>query len=343
MKKNMLFFTLFTCCVIFLSSNTEAQDSENKTKILKPGSHVRSRLEKDIRIDKSLSVKLEDEGVYCGPVDLNIYFLDLDNNKSNVEQIEVIDDDTWCYYHDLFSDVFDSEIYWFGMIDGIVENVIDCSYNILGEDGKSLGIWTFSYVTLSPTEERHGDYLMRPDIVNPIKELAESDRNNGAVIVKTVNKDLIVGRRPELSTLRSLPSWMENVHKKDYNFGKLLKEIGFNTDMGDYTIELYSSDGNDSDCEAIIIKRSDGLKCKLDGLREYKASIVTPDYYQGEYAELGCIDVSWPGVGEYTILDGDLYGAFNLIKQKYPDVGKAFYVKKDNKNFTLTKSGNLLH
>ena len=342
MKQNLLFLTLFIGCILSLSSNIDAQNNQNKTKILKPSAYRMSRIEKDNRIVESMKIELEPEGVYCNPVNLNLYSLDLDNNKSSVEQIEVIDDDTWCYYHDLFSGIFDLETYWFNMIDGIVESVLDCSYNIMGEDGKSIGVWTFSYITLSPTEKWHGDYLMRPDIVNPIKKLAESDRNNGAVTVKTVNKDLIVGRRLKMSTLRSLPSWMEDIYKKDYNFGKVLKEIGFNTDMGDYTIELYSSDGNDSNCEAIIIKRSDGLKCKLDGLREYKASIVSPDFYQGEYAEIGCIDVSWPGVGEFTILDGDLYGAFDLIKQKYPDVGKAFYIKTDKTNFTLTKSGNLL-
>lgn len=341
MKENLLIFALFNCCVILFSLQTEAQDSNNRTEISRPTRQRTIWLAKDGRID-TLKFRLEDEGVYCSPVNLNLFFLDLDNNKSNVEQIEVIDDDTRCYNGSLNSTIFDLEMYWFNMIDGIVESVVDCSYNVMGEDGKSIGIWTFSYVTLYPTQKGHGDYLMRPDIVNPIKEFAESNRNNGAVTVKTVNKDLIVGRRLKMSTLRSLPSWMEDIYKKDYNFGKVLKEIGFNTDMGDYTIELYSSDGNDSNCEAIIIKRSDGLKCKLDGLREYKASIVSPDFYQGEYAKIGCIDVSWPGVGEFTILDGDLYGAFDLIKQKYPDVGKAFYIKTDKTNFTLTKSGNLL-
>lgn len=340
MKENLLIFALFNCCVILFSLQTEAQDSNNRTEISRPTRQRTIWLAKDGRID-TLKFRLEDEGVYCSPVNLNLFFLDLDNNKSNVEQIEVIDDDTRCYNGSLNSTIFDLEMYWFGMIDGIVESVVDCSYNVMGEDGKSIGIWTFSYVTLYPTQKGHGDYLMRPDIVNPIKEFAESNRNNGAVTVKTVKKNAIAGRLG-LSTARcDLPSWIEEVHKKEYDFGLLLKEFNWKNDMGEYTIELYSSDGNDSDCEAVIIKRSDGLKCKLDGLREYKASIVTPDYYQGEYAELGCIDVSWPGVAEFTILDPDVYAAFHEIKQKYPNVGKAFYVKTEKKYFTLTEFGDL--
>lgn len=334
MKYFFLIIFLFSWCVLALSSTTDAQEVFDRKKVLKIAVN-----KKDERIVDKMAIKLCDEGFFCpGSVDLNYYFINLDNIKSNVEQVEVHDDES--YWRAI---QWDQDYDWWdwNTIYGIVESVIDCNYNIMGEDGRSVGIWSFSYVYILPTLKGSATFLMRPDIVNPIKEFAKSDRNNGAVNIKTINKNGIVGRLG-LSTARDLPSWMEDLHKKDYNFGKLLKEIYFNTDKGDYTIKLYSSDGNESDCEAIIINRSDGLKCKLDGLRDYKVWIDSPDFYQGEYAEIGCIDVSWPGVGEFTILDDDLYGAFNIIKQKHPDVGKAFYVKSQESNCRLTRDGYLM-
>lgn len=321
--------------MVSLSSISAAQ--EKKTNVL--NFHRNQRIiEKDIRIVNSQRFKIADESEYCSPSigdNLNLYFLDLDNNKSNVEQIEIIDDDTWSYYLDLYASER-LDLYKFHEIDGVVKSINECNYVVMGEDGKSIGTWSFSYVSLSPRYEG-GYFILRPDIVKSIKEFALSNRNNGAVTIKTINRNAII-RRNTFNTFGKLSSWIQETQKKEYNFGTFLKNVNWKSDMGEYTIELYSSDGNDSDCETIIIKRSDGLKCKLDGIREYKATIYSPDFYKGEYVELGCIDVSWPGVGKFTILDSDVYATFREIKKTYPNVGKAFYVEKKDESLLLTKN-----
>ncbi len=277
------------------------------------------------------------EGFFDDDPELYFYFLDNDGNKSNVEQVEVVHSETSC----LERDINTTQEISFNDIYGVVRGLNNCNYNIVGDDGKSIGVWSFSYVTLTNPLEA-GDYLMRPDIVNTVQKFVASSRNNSAIETKNINKNAVVGRSG-MSTLKSLDlSWIDETRKNNYNFGTKLKEFNWETDNGIYTVSLYSSDGNNDDCETLILERSDGLRCKLDGLRELKVQIASPDFYNGEYAEVGCIDVSWPNVGKYTILDPDVYNALKEVKQQYPAVGKAYSVSNQKDYVELTGSGNML-
>ena len=288
---------------------------------------------KDPRVVDSDSFDMG-KGFYSDNPELYLYYLNTDNNRSNVEQVEAISDETSAKIS-VWGEMDFNDIY------GVVKGLNNCNYNIVGDDGKSIGVWSFSYATVTSTDGS-GSYIMRPDIVNSVKEFASSSKNNGAIDVRTINKDAVVGRLG-MSTARSIDlSWIDEVRKNNYNFGTKLKEFNWETDNGAYNVSLYSSDGNDNDCETIIIERSDGLKCKLDGLRELKVQIVSPDFYNGEYAEIGCIDVSWPNVGKYTILDSDVYNALKEIKQKYPNVGKAYSVCNQKNYVELSSGGNIL-
>lgn len=271
------------------------------------------------------------EGFYSSNPELHLYYLNTDGNKSNVEQLEAISGETSAKisyvgetdFHDIY---------------GVIKSLNNCNYNIVGDDGKSIGIWSFSYATIT-SAGGSGSYIMRPDVVNSVKEFASSTRNNGAIEIKNINKDAVVGRLG-MSTARTVDlSWIDETRKNNYNFGTKLKEINLETNNGVYKVNLYSSDGNNDDCETIIIERSDGLRCKLDGLRELKVQIISPDYYNDEYAEIGCIDVSWPKVGKYTILDSKLYSTLVQIKQRYPEIGKAYIADTQNSNVKLSKDG----
>ena len=314
-------------------NTVQAQNNTDRPTISVTSTHSRALSNPKVVDSKSFSMP---EGFFDDDPELYFYYLDNDGNKASVEQVEVIHSETSC----LERDINTTQRISFNDIYGIVKSLNNCNYNIVGDDGKSIGIWSFSYATLTNPLEA-GDYLMRPDIVNSVKEFASSSKNNGAVEIRNINKNAVVWRSG-MSTLRSVDlSWIDKTRKNNYNFGSKIREVNFETDNGEYAISFYSSDSNSDDCETVILERSDGLRCKLDGLRELKIQIASPDFYNGEYAEVGCIDVSWPNVGKYTILDDNLYDALFTVKQKHPEMGKAYTVRSQKDYMELTDSGNM--
>lgn len=273
------------------------------------------------------------EGFIVKNNELHLTFYDLDNNGNTIEKIEAVSDETSARVDVLGTDVDFHDIY------GNIKSINKCNYNVVGDDGVSVGTWTVPYVTLDGLKGS-GQYLMRLDIVEAIEKFANSKENNGAVEINNIDRNLKIG----YSTI----STIGDVHKfkvPSYfllDLGKKLKDYNLQTAIGDYKLTLYSNDGNDGDYEYVFVERSDGFYGIVERIRELDIQIVSPDYYYEERAKLACvIDLKCTNKDKYTILDPELYSILLQLKEKNPEIGKAYETTTEEYPVTLTPIGTM--
>lgn len=277
------------------------------------------------------------KGFYEENDSLRIEYYDLNGNNADIENVRAESNETetkMAVEGGVFGDGFN-----FHDIYGNIKSINKCNYNVVGDDGVSVGIWTVPYVTLDGLKGS-GQYLMRLDIVEAIEKFANSKENNGAVEIRNIDRNLKIG----YSTI----STIGDVHKfkvPSYfllDLGKKLKDYNLQTAIGDYKLTLYSNDGNDGDYEYVFVERSDGFYGIVERIRELDIQIVSPDYYYEERAKLACvIDLKCTNKDKYTILDPELYSILLQLKEKNPEIGKAYETTTEEYPVTLTPIGTM--
>lgn len=265
------------------------------------------------------------KGFYEEKDSLHLKYYDLNGDNADIENIRAESNETGIKLA-VKDELNFRDIY------GDVKSINKCNYNVVGDDGVSVGTWAVSYVTLNG-QKGSGQYLMRPEIVNALEEFANSDKNNGAVEINNFDKNLQIGyssvRNP--SNIRKLNG--EYIFNTQQNFGEKLEEFNLETSIDKYNLTLYESG------DFVVERLSDGFKGIVEKARELDVQIISPDYYNDEQAQIGCIDLKWPNAGKYTILEPGLYSALLQIKEEYPKIGKAYETTVETYPVTLTDDG----
>lgn len=266
------------------------------------------------------------------PDDLVIQFYDRDGNKSTTEEIFLFSKITKKYalmYPELEMGRYD--------INSAVKGINNFKLKIVGDDGKLMGTYTQSQVEMQDLGS-----LSNPDIVGYITDFLSSDKNNTNIAVRNVSNTLLPAGNFGLSARKKLDtSWIEKAKQNDnYNWGEVVKSGQVSTQQGDYYFTFHSSDKNPDDVEAIVVRRSDGLRFKLEGLKELIIHNETNDGYQDSFA-VGCINISWPNVGKFTIFDNELYNfLFEMARDK--NLGKSISITSSERTIELLSDGNVM-
>lgn len=265
-------------------------------------------------------------------IDLSAEFYDKDGVSSTAEMVTMVSSSTVNKKNaGLPLDRYD--------IHASVESLTDYSFNVVGDDGKSLGTITYSQLNL-----KGGKAISLSNVVSDMREFANSPKNK-AFPVKKVNVKLIPKRDMGLRTFidgatEFGTSWIQKVKAVPENFGDVVNTAKFSTGAGEYNIDFYSSDGNPANYETIVVKRDDGLKFKLDGLKQLDLTFATNDGNRDEKVSIPIIDVSWPKVGQYSIFDNELFNAlYNISQEK--DFNNAFKISILDRKVSVNKSGGL--
>ena len=244
--------------------------------------------------------------------------LDLTRKKQPTSFLEVIYSSGFIYYD--FHDIM-----------GGIKSINKCNYNVVGDDGVSVGTWTVPYVTLDGPEDA-GKYLMRPDIVEAIEKFANSKENNGAVEIRNIDRNLKIGYST-ISTIGDVHKFNVKYDNPPKKLGEKLEEFNLETSIDKYNLALYESG------DFVVERLSDGLKGIVEKARELDVIIVSPDYYNKEQAQIGCIDLKWSETSKFTILEPGLYSSLLKIKKEYPEIGKAYETTTEEYQVTLTPTG----
>lgn len=262
------------------------------------------------------------------PQNLFISFLDENGNKNNIERVRLESAKT-------VSDMSEYPGMQLGFSDilGEAQSLNNYSLRIVGDDGIAMGTLRISEVALTD-----GKNLMHPDVVDFIRNFANSPKNNGAIEIRNVTNTLLPNANFGLTARKKLDtSWIQKIKESNYNWGTKITQRELSTQVGNYKISFYSSDNNSNDAEAIIVERDDGVKFKLDGIRELNIKIKSNDGYIDE-SSLGCLDISWPGVGKFTIFDNELFNTAYSIATKQ-DTGKSLRVTASERVLSLLPGG----
>lgn len=258
---------------------------------------------------------------------LHLEYYDLDGNNTDTEKVRAELDETRFknrYYYDIdFSDIY-----------GDVKSINKCNYNVVGDDGVSVGTWTISYVTLDGLKGS-GQYLMRPDIVEAVEKFANSKENNGAVEIRNIDNNLQIGYS-SVRTPYNIGKIKEEYVFNTQNLGEKLEEFELETSIDKYNLALFESG------DFVVERLSDGLKGIVEKARELDVIIVSPDYYNKEQAQIGCIDLKWSETSKFTILEPGLYSSLLKIKKEYPEIGKAYETTTEKYRVQLTPSYGLM-
>lgn len=265
-------------------------------------------------------------------VNLTAEFYDRDGVSSTTEVVNMISSGTE-------NKIFADEPLDRYDINAPIENLTDYSFNIVGDDGNSLGTLTYSQLNL-----KGGKAISVSNVVSDMREFANSSENN-AFQIKKVNVNLIpkrgVGLRTFIEgTTEFGTSWIQKVNNVPYNFGDVVNTAKFSTQAGEYNIDFYSSDGNPRNYETVVVRRDDGLKFKLDGLTQLDLTFATNDGNKDEKVSIPLIDVSWPKVGQYSIFDNELFNALYTLSQE-DDFNKAFKISIFDRKVSVNKFGGL--
>lgn len=262
--------------------------------------------------------------ILLGPADFKLKYINNDNNPSTVESVLAESDGTsttlllegadYCY---------DDDIY------GQVKSLNDYKYDVVGDDGRSYGTWTFSQLIIENDSglPKKQPTIMNPDIIEDVRKFALSSSNNNAVEIKTIEDVVLPQRDFGLTTFKKLDtSWVER-SKSDKFYHNGYTAAQFTSQVASYGIVFVSHDDNPDDYEEIIIMRDDGARFRLDRLRQLNLTVKTEDRYgEGEKITLNCLDISCIHGGKYTIYDDELYF---LLANTFKD-------KKNNGGIKLT-------
>lgn len=257
---------------------------------------------------------------------LHIKYYDLNGDNTNIEMVRG-EASTTSTKMALLWEVDFHDIY------GNIKSINKCNYNVVGDDGVSVGTWTFSYVTLDGPEDA-GQYLMNPEFVEAIEKFANSKENNGAVEIRNIDRNLKIGYST-ISTIGDVHKFNVKYDNPPKKLGEKLEEFNLETSIDKYNLALYESG------DFVVERLSDGLKGIVEKARELDVIIESPDYYNKEQAQIGCIDLKWSETSKFTILEPGLYSSLLKIKEEYPEIGKAYETTTEEYPVTLTPIGTM--
>ncbi len=226
-----------------------------------------------------------------------------------------------------------------------VKSINNYQLSLVGADGNAVGSIKHSQLELRGVANNEGRRKYYPianeQIVNDFTSFANSDRNNGAIQIRSVKNTLYAAPGKMPSTYNKVnTSWMDKTKEGNFNFGTLLKEDNLSTQKNNYTLKFYSSDNKDNDVETILCEREDGVRFKIDGLRVLNLKVVAEESYDDSPMSLGCIDISWPNVGKFTIFDNDLFTSLAKLGQ-YSNFTKAVNLSQSNYNIMINSDGSI--
>lgn len=230
--------------------------------------------------------------------------------------------------------------------DADVKSINNYELSLVGADGNKVGTIRHSQLELRgmPNNEGRRKYypIANETIVNDFVSFANSKKNNGAIQVRNVKNTLVASPGKMPSTFNKLDtSWMEKTKQGSFDFGTLVKKDNFSTEKNNYTIKFYSSDNNGSDIETITCEREDGVRFKIDGLRVINLKLIAEESYNDDPMPFGCIDISWPNVGKFTIFDNELFTALAGLAQ-YKNFAGAVNLSQIDYNIMINSDGSVL-
>ena len=263
-------------------------------------------------------------------MDLRVEYIDSDGDYSTVESVHFSKDKT-------VNKMMNGEPMGVYDIYGGVKSLTDYRFNVIGDDGKSLGTIVYSQLILSDGHE-----ISLGNIVEDMRNFSSSSKNN-AFKVKKVDVDLVPGLDASLQAKHVSKfdtSWVQQTRNKYYDFGKKILSGDLKTSQGNYKMSFYSKDGDNGNFETVVVERDDGLRFKLDGITQLELMFATADGNKEEKISLGMINVSWPNLGEHAIFDNELFNEIFRLTQD-SKFNNAFSASIIDKKVTVTQSGIL--
>ena len=211
----------------------------------------------------------------------------------------------------------------------------------MGSDGRSHGTWKYSQLIMDEGGNSKHEYsLAYPGVIEDVLEDMNSPANNTDFEIKNITRPLYPGYGGGLSSYREPDlSWIQKVKDTPCNFGSPCFLAEVQTQVGKYSIIAFSNDSDRGNYETLVFNRDDGLKFKLDGLRQMDIVVETDDIRYNENIVLNAIDISWPNVGKFTIYDDELFNALLDMAQQDKDNNNAIPVFVETVDCTVSESG----
>lgn len=224
---------------------------------------------------------------------------------------------------------------------GGVQSLNKYAFDIVGSDGRSYGTWNYQQLILDdvipggPKEYK----LSHPKIIEDVLKDMNTPVNNTGFKVKNIARPLYPGSGGGLTSLGKTDlSWVQKVKDTPCNFGSPCFLAEVQTQVGKYSIIAFSNDSDGVNYETLIFNRDDGLKFKLDGLRQLDMTVKT-DEENKENILLNAIDISWPNVGKFTIYDDELFNALLDMAQQDKDNNNAIPVYVETADYIVSEPG----
>ncbi len=258
---------------------------------------------------------------YGGKQALEISYIDTDGRPSTFESIRMESENCISSQVDENND-----------FSGYAKSLCNYNFSIVGDDGKEYGQWKYSQVAFAQDKDKNSPatfFVARPNVINIVKNIINSDGNNNSISVKNISKTLYPKRDGALTTIdKRNKAELYRQKVVPSNFGYQVFEGEITTQVGKYKIIGYTNDSNKNNYEFLVLQRDDGLNVKLDGIRQVSLNLNTQDDHSDDNITLNCIDVSWPNVGEFSIYDDELFAA--LLNTAYKD-------SRNNKSIKVTE------
>ncbi len=239
---------------------------------------------------------------------IKVKYMDRNNNPSDIERIKIFQDG---YNYTTYAGLERSD---FNL--GI-KSINDYTVNIYGSDGrlgKCIGTTHIVVGGYYPSDKEEDRYLAREDLVKSLMVFAKSPRNN-AFPLKEVTMNVFPNMiRSDFSMRQPDFSWVKRTGLLNTNYGaRVFGSANVKTTFGTYNVTFYSNDGNSGNYETVVITRDDGLRCKVDRLRETELRFRTDDGFYDSII-IKFIDISDPMAGKFSIIDDVMYDSLMTLK-----------------------------
>lgn len=261
-----------------------------------------------IRKQKYKADIIEENDVYVQKYyPAEIVYYDRDKNASSIERVSVNQD------IGLYSASYNNR----AEFSLPVRTINDYTIYIAGKDGKigrTIGT-THAVLGQNECDRSENRYLAKAEMVNDLLTFAKSPANK-AFPVKEIEMVIfpviITGGFSNYGS--SDTSWIQKTGKVKINYGqKVFGAPSVKTHMGEYVVTFYSTDKDPSKYETVVIERNDGLRCKVDKLREVNLTFITDDG-EDDSIVVKIIEISDPNQGKFSIIDDTLYDSLMSLK-----------------------------
>lgn len=276
---------------------------------------------------------------------LTYKYIDKNSDLSNFEWLSIVDNRVVGYDYLKVYDEFGYDELCLGPIysinRGLVHSLNKYAFDVIGSDGRSYGTWNYEQLLLYDGFLQNSEKykLSHPKIIEDVLKDMNTPNNNTCFKVENITRPLYPGYGGGLSSYREPDlSWIQKVKDTPCNFGNVCFVAEVQTQVGKYDIVAFSNDSDNANYETLIFKRDDGVKFKLDGLRQLDITIETDEQYK-ENVLLNAIDISWPNVGKFSIYDDELFNALLDMAQKDKDNNNAIPVSVETVDCTVSASG----